>query len=248
MNLARISVIVTAFNEGDRIDACLESVRGFGELVLVDSFSDDDTVAVARRHGAVVWQRPYRSAARQKNWALERVRHDWVLILDADERLGPGLREEIEALEPDRPGYWIRRRSRYLGRVIRGCGWQRDRVLRLFDRRHGRYDRAEVHEEVELDAPPGELRGVLEHDPYRGITHHLEKINQYTSRSARDLVARRARGIVPRMLVNPPARFVRMYVVQRGWRDGWPGLVLCTMAAWSVFLKYAKAWERRWTR
>jgi len=246
MNIGKISVIVTCRDEAGRIEKCLDSAHGFGECIVVDSFSGDDTVALARERSSLVYQRPFVSAADQKNWALQRVRYEWVLILDADEILTRALRAEIEELQPTCRGYWIRRRSDYLGRTIRGCGWQRDRVLRLFERAHGRYDDAQVHEEVHVVGKSGALRNPLEHHPYRDVTHHIKKINEYSSRGARDFVERGGRMAALRMLTRPPLRFVRMYLLQAGFRDGWQGLVLCLLSVYSVFLKYAKAWELQW--
>lgn len=245
MNLDRISVVVTAFNEASNIERCLESVRGFGEILVVDSFSADATVAIARARASIVFQRAYTSPPDQKNWAAARARHDWLLVLDADEALDADTRAEIAALEPGtRAGFWIRRRSDYLGRTIRGCGWQRDKVLRLYDRTRGRYPDAWVHEEVELDGEAGRLTGRLRHTPYRDVEQHLAKIDAYTTRGARQYVERGGRAALFNMLVHPPFRFFRMYVLQLGVRDGYPGLVLCLLSAYSVFLKYAKAWER----
>ena len=245
MNLASISVVVTAFNEGANVGRCLDSARGFGERIVVDSFSGDDTVAVARERASVVYQRPYASPPDQKNWAVAQARHDWVLVLDADEALEDATREEIAALDPgDHAGFWIRRRSDYLGRTIRGCGWQRDKVLRLYDRRRGRYPEAWVHEEVALDGPAGRLSGRLRHTPYRDVEQHLSKIDTYTTRGARQYLERGGRMALVNMLVHPPFRFLRMYVLQAGVRDGYAGLVLCLLSSYSVFLKYAKAWER----
>lgn len=249
MNRAEVSVVVTSYNEAENIGRCLESVRGFDEVVLVDSFSTDGTLEIARLHRATIYSRPYRSAADQKNWALEVVRNDWVLILDADEMLTDELGREIDDVDPARAnGYWIRRSSVYLGRRIRGCGWQRDKVLRLFDRRRGRYDGAAVHEEVVLDGSVDTLANRLVHNPYRDVHQHFEKINEYSSRGARDYVACGGRSAVLNMILHPPFRMFRMYVLQRGFRDGREGLILCLLSAYSVFLKYAKAWELRWKR
>lgn len=249
MNRAEVSAVVTSFNEAANIGRCLESLRGFDEILLVDSFSTDETLDVARRHPATIYSRPYRSAADQKNWALERVRNDWVLILDADEALTEALGREIDALEPSRAhGYWIRRSSVYLGRRIRGCGWQRDKVLRLFDRRRGRYDDAAVHEEVVLAGRVATLTNRLTHYPYPSVARHLAKINEYSSRGASDYIARGGRFAALKMIVHPPSRFLRMYVMQRGFRDGREGLILCLLSAYSVFLKYAKAWELGWKK
>jgi len=245
----RISVIVTCRNEAPNLLRCLESVDGFGETVVVDSFSDDGTVDIARRLGATVYQRPYKSAALQKNWALGIVRNRWVLILDADEALTPSLRREIEAVEPvDVDGYWIRRQSEYFGRLIRGCGWQRDRVLRLFDRERGRYEEREVHEEVTVRGSAPTLKERMVHYPYRSIAHHLLKINEYTTRGARDYVGGGGKMAIANMIVHPPFRFLRMYLIQKGFADGAQGALLCLLASYAVFLKYAKAWELQWRR
>ena len=245
MNLDRISVVVTAFNEAANVGRCLDSARDFGERIVVDSFSSDDTVEVARERASVVYRRTYASPPDQKNWAVARAQNDWVLVLDADEALDDATRAEIAALDPgDHAGFWIRRRSDYLGRTIRGCGWQRDKVLRLYDRRRGRYPDAWVHEEVALDGPAGLLAGRLRHTPYRDVEQHMAKIDAYTTRGARQYVERGGRMAVVNMLVHPPFRFLRMYVLQWGVRDGYAGLVLCLLSSYSVFLKYAKAWER----
>lgn len=243
MNLDRISVIVTTFNEQRTIGRCLESLAGFRHVLMVDSFSDDRTLEIAAAYPVRVVQHAYETPAKQKNWALQQVRHDWVLILDADEALTPALRREIEAL-PDPPqcdGYWIRRDSEYLGRRIRHCGWQRDKVLRLFRREAGAYEETEVHEEVVLRSEPGILSARLHHDPYADVAHHLRKMKRYASLGARDFVHRGGRFAIIRMLLHPPLRFLRMYVLQAGILDGFQGFVLCSLSAYGVMLKYAKA-------
>jgi len=244
MKLSDISVIVTTRDEGPTIARCLESARDFGEIIVVDSFSADDTVERAREFAHRIYQRPYRSPSDQKNWSAERAARDWVLVLDADESVDSALRDEIAALEPGaRAGFWIYRRSEYLGRTIRGCGWQRDKVLRLYDRRRARYPEARVHEEVQADGEVGRLASRLDHTPYRNVAHHLDKIDAYTTRGARQYRERGGRAALLNLLLHPPFRFLRMYVLQRGIFDGYPGLVLCLLSSWSVFLKYAKAWE-----
>jgi glycosyltransferase involved in cell wall biosynthesis len=248
VKLAEISVVVTTRDEGANLARCLRSAAGFGEMIVVDSFSGDATIEIARRAGATIFQRPYVSPPDQKNWAVERARHDWVLVLDADEWLDQPLRAEIEALAAGaHSGFWIYRRSEYLGRSIRGCGWQRDKVLRLYHRGRGRYPDALVHEEVVVDGAVGRLRARLHHRPYRDIAHHFEKIDAYTTRGARQALARGLRAPWMSMLFHPPFRFLRMYILQLGIRDGYPGLALCLLSSASVFLKYSKAWELKRT-
>ena len=247
MDLSSISVIIICYNEERNIRRCFGELDGFGEIVVVDSFSTDRTVDIAREFPAVIYQRPFVSAAKQKNWAISIVKNEWILILDSDEAITPELKAEIAGLAPGErvEGYWIRRRSEYLGRKIRHCGWQRDKVLRLFHKPSGRYDEMEVHEEISLAGKVGMLSHTLEHYPYSEIDQHLKKINNYTSRGARDYVDRGGRFPIVNCLLHPPFRFIRMYLLQAGFRDGLPGFVLCLLSSYGVFLKYAKAWEYR---
>lgn len=245
MNLRDVSVVITCFNEEDNIRRCLEGVKEFGEVIVVDSFSTDGTLDIAREYPVVIYRRPYLSAAKQKNWAIALTRNKWVLVIDADESVSKELRSEIEALseQDGRHGFWIRRVSEYLGKRIRYCGWQRDKVLRFFDKNRGSYDEREVHEEVALQGEHGYLRSRLDHFPYTRIEQHFEKINEYSSRGARDYIDGGGRHPLLNTLFHPPFRFIRMYALQRGFLDGLHGLVLCLLSSYSVFLKYAKAWE-----
>ncbi len=249
MKLSSISAIVTSFNEAPNIGRCLDGLEGFGEVILVDSFSADDTLEKAREYPVTIYQRSYESAAKQKNWALDRARYPWVLILDADETLTGGLRQEIVDLDDnDGPsGFWIRRQSEYLGQKIRHCGWQRDKVLRLFKRDLGRYEERAVHEEVILNGREAIMKGKLDHFPYRKVDAHLTKIREYSRRGAMDYRAQGGRLAFINMLLHPPFRFLRMYLLQLGVLDGSRGLILCVLSSYGVFLKYAKAWGRwRW--
>jgi glycosyltransferase involved in cell wall biosynthesis len=245
MNLRRVSVIVTTLNEEANLESCLAPLGGFGEIIVVDCFSSDSTLDIARRFPTVIFARPYESAAKQKNWALGLARHRWVLVLDADEIISPGLLREIEEFDENSgvEGFWIRRESHYLGRPIRHCGWQRDKVLRFFDREKGKYDEVEVHEEVGVRGAVSMFRGALAHHPYRRIEQHLDKIEQYSTRGAREFVKRRGRFALTRMVLDPPFRMLRMYILQRGFLDGKRGFLLCLLSSYGVFIKYAKAWE-----
>ena len=238
--LSNVSLIVITYNEESNIEKCIESVHGIGEIIVVDSFSTDETVGIAKRLGADVFQRPYISAADQKNWAVEKVERDWILILDADESLSAELRNEIaKTLEnPDQDGYWLRRRNVFLGTRIRFCGWQRDKVLRLFKRGAGHYPAKAVHEKLELKGRSGKLRGFLDHDPYRDLDDYMRRMRSYSKRGAKELF-KRGRGWFPAIVARPFARFIRMYFLQLGFLDGAAGLHLCRLAASGVFLKYS---------
>jgi len=243
---AALSVLVTTWNEAHNLPDCLDSARWADEILVVDSGSTDGTVEVARRAGARVVVHEYVSAAQQKNWALPLLQHPWVLILDADERVSPALAAEIQdVLRADGPpdGYFLSRRSFFLGTEIRHCGWDRDRVLRLFRAGRGRYDDRLVHETLQLDGQASTLHGPLFHYTYRSFRDYIEKLGRYTERGAADLRAAGRRPAVRDLLFRPPARFLRMYLLQRGFMDGTRGLLLCSLAAISVWLKYARLFE-----
>ncbi|KPJ59914.1 MAG: hypothetical protein AMJ46_09070 [Latescibacteria bacterium DG_63] len=243
---AKVTAIIPTFNEEANIRECLESVSWADEVVVVDSFSTDSTVEICREHGVTVVQHEYLNSASQKNWILPRVSNTWVLIVDADERVTEPLRKEILSIlgsEPECDGYWIRRRNRFFGKEIRFCGWQRDKVLRLFDRDKGRYEEKHVHAEVSIDGRTGVLSGHLLHDSYRSFSSYLTKLDTYTDWGAQDDAQGGGRFVTARLLLRPPARFVRMYVLQLGFLDGLEGFILCVLAATSVFIKYAKLWR-----
>jgi glycosyltransferase involved in cell wall biosynthesis len=241
-----LSVLVPAKNEAASIRACLESVRWADELVVVDSGSTDGTLEIARAIADRVLSHEYVNSAAQKNWALPQLTHRWTLIVDADERVTPALRAEIERVlaDPTRAdGYWIRRANRFLGRPVGSAGWQRDKVLRLFDRTKGAYEPLHVHAEVQIQGRVSRLRERLDHDTYRDLDRYFEKFSRYTKWSAEDLKRRGIRASAARLVLRPWLRFLRMYALEGGFREGRHGIVLCMLAAFSVFTKYARRWE-----
>jgi glycosyltransferase involved in cell wall biosynthesis len=242
--LSNVSLVVITFNEESNIERCLGSAEGVGEIVVVDSFSTDDTSGLARRAGAIVYQRPFISAADQKNWAIQKASREWVLVLDADESLSGELKREIgrAVAGNDRDGYWLKRRNIFLGKRVRYCGWQRDRVMRLFRRARGHYPPRTVHEKLVLEGTAGRLHGPLFHVPYRDVDDYLDRMKNYSRLGAEDLFALGA-GWFPAIILNPPARFVRMYILQLGFLDGAAGIALCGMAAAGVLFKYVRLRE-----
>jgi glycosyltransferase involved in cell wall biosynthesis len=239
-----ISVLVPTLNEERNLDACLASVAFAEEIVVVDSRSRDRTVEIARARGARVLERTFDDWSGQKNWALERLTHPWVLCVDADERVDPTLAAAIGALpaEPAGDGFRLARANRFLGRPIRYSGWQDDRVVRLFRRDRGRFVGA-LHERVEGLARVADLPGALEHEPYATWADYERKLWRYARAGARDAFAKGRRSAGADMLIRPPVRFLRMYLAQGGFRDGGAGLALCGLSAVAVFLKYALLWD-----
>jgi glycosyltransferase involved in cell wall biosynthesis len=242
-----LTVIVPTFNEQDNLEDCLRSVAWADEVLVVDSFSTDRTLEIARRHTDRIIQREYINSASQKNWAIPQARHRWVMVVDADERVTPELRDEIRALlsrGPDCSGYVIRRVNHFLGRRIHHGGWARDRVLRLWDRTLGRYQEKEVHAEVDVAGPVRELRHPLLHITFRSWDLYLRKIDRYTSWGAEDLRKRGRRTTALDLVFRPLARFFKRYILQLGFLDGVPGLMITGIDSWAVFVKYARLWER----
>ena len=241
-----ISVIITTFNEEVNIAECIESVLWADEILLVDSYSSDRTVEIANRYPIMVLQRQYYGSAAQKNWALGRVHHDWVLILDADERVTPGLGCEIMHLlisGPEHLGYSIRRRNIVLEKAIEHSGWSTDKVVRLFHREYGRYPNRRVHADLVIEGPIPVLKNPLTHYTFVPFHQYLQKFLNYAEwGAAQGFREGRHVGFVE-IALRPTWRFVRTYVVQLGFLDGLHGLVICGLQAFGSFLKYAWLWE-----
>ena len=243
----RLTAIVTTLNEAVNIRECLESLAFVDEILLVDSFSTDATVEVARSvSGVQVVQREYFGSAAQKNWAMDQVTTPWLLIVDADERIPEALaREIVRTLErgPEAEHFFIRRQNVFLDRVIRHSGWSTDKVVRLIKRGTARYPNRRVHADLAGEGPTPTLLAPMTHHPCRSLCQCLEKLHRYATWGAADAFRQGRRAGPIELLFRPWWRFVRMYVVQAGFLDGRHGLVLCALQAWSVFLKWAKVWE-----
>lgn len=241
-----LTVTIVTLNEAAHIAAALDSVAFADEAVVVDAGSSDDTVAIARAKGARVETRAWTGWVDQKNFAAGLASHDWILSLDADERVTPALRDEISALlttEPPLRGYRVPRVTFHLGRWVRTTDFYPDFQTRLYDRRAARWRGKYVHESVAVDGGAGQLRGELEHYSYRDLRDHLDRINHYTTLAARQMHESGRRAGPLHLLLHPPAAFLRNYILRRGFLDGTAGLTISAVNAYSVFLKFAKLWE-----
>jgi glycosyltransferase involved in cell wall biosynthesis len=245
-----LTAIVTTFNEEVNIRECLESLAFVDEILLVDSFSTDGTLAIVRGFARVkVVQREYFGSAAQKNWAMDQVTTPWLLIVDADERIPAALSGEIlRMLErgPAADHYFIRRENVFLDRTIRHSGWSTDKVVRLIRRGTARYPNRRVHADLAVDGPTPTLLSPMSHHTCRSLEQYLEKLHRYATWGAADAYRQGRRAGTAEILFRPAWRFVRMYVLQAGFLDGLHGLVLCALQAWGVFLKWSKVWE--WER
>ena len=244
--MTKLTVTVITRDEAANIAAALQSVSWADEIIVVDSHSTDDTVAIARTLATRVEVREWPGYSAQKNYAASLASNDWILSLDADERVSPALADEITGLLRKgltECGYRIPRVTWYLGRWIRSTDWYPDYQLRLYDRRAACWNGRRVHESVESDRPPGVLRHELQHYAYRDISHHLATIDKYTTLAAEQWLSEGRRTSAIGMLFHPRFAFLRNYILRGGFRDGAVGLLVSRMNAYYVFLKLAKLWE-----
>ncbi|MCZ7648674.1 MAG: glycosyltransferase family 2 protein [Planctomycetota bacterium] len=247
----QLSILIPVFNEEENLPQCLESLGGLGdEVFVVDSFSTDRTVELAKAAGARVVQHEYVNSAAQKNWAIPQCRHEWVFIIDADERMTPELREEIRALlarseGPDWDGYFCVRRNYFLGGEIRHSGWQRNDVQRLFKRDLGRYAEREVHADVEVGTGrSGRLKGRLDHvtlpPTIAGLNRYFQRFNRYTTQAAERYHREGRKPRIWNFIFHPAWEFFRVYFVQFGILDGIPGLTIAAVSGFTRFVRYVK--------
>jgi glycosyltransferase involved in cell wall biosynthesis len=248
--MAPLSACIISFNEADNIGACLASLDFCDEIVVVDCGSTDATVSICEAAGARVLYRAFDGFRSQKQFALEQCANDWVLSLDADERVSPALRAAIQAARASGfagvAGYRFARLSDYFGRFLRHGNAYPDRVLRLFDRRRGGWRGAqEVHESVSVDGAVGRLAGDLIHYPYRSLEHQLAKTQRYARMMAEHEFARGKRASLLKLALSPGWRFWRGYVLRGGFLDGWRGLVYAYVRANYVRQKVMMLWLLR---
>jgi glycosyltransferase involved in cell wall biosynthesis len=243
-----LSACIITYNEADRIEACLQSVSFCDELIVVDSHSTDTTRELARRLGARVLERDWPGYRSQKQFAIESASNDWVLCLDADERVSAKLRAEIEARRDagfaGYAGWSVPRITDYFGRFLRHGNAYPDRLIRLFDRRRGRWTGYEIHENTRVEGSVGRLHGHLEHYSYRSLTDHQLRMQRYADLMAQALFDRGKRCGLGKVLINPQWRFIRGYLLRLGFLDGWRGLVFALVEANYVRRKYLGLYMR----
>jgi glycosyltransferase involved in cell wall biosynthesis len=222
-------------------------VRFADEILVVDSFSTDRTLEIARRHTNRILQHEFQSHGAQNNWALPHASHEWVLVVDADERVTPELAEEIRGVlrEPDCDGYWIRRRNFFLGKEILHGTWSADKVLRLFRRDKGKYEEKPVHSKVVLNGRAGHCREALLHYTYQSVDDWLRKIHRFSTGGAISAMESGAPSSGWYMFSRACARVLKSYVFKCGFLDGTEGLIIAFMQGYVVFVKYAKLYEMR---
>ncbi len=242
-----VSATVITCNEEANIEEALQSLDWADEIVIVDSGSRDRTLDICNRYTDRIFTRSWSGFVDQKAHAVTCAKHDWIISLDADERIGPELKIEISRLRREGfrcAGYRIPRVAFFMGRWIRHGDWYPDYQLRLFDRRMGSWRGGRVHESVKLQqGTTGMLRSEILHYTYRSISEYIHRLETYSNLAAQDARERGKTSSAVRLLGNPFATFLKAYLLKRGFLDGAPGLMVAVMGAISVYFKYAKLYE-----
>jgi len=231
----RLSVVIITKNEEKHLAEALASAAFADEVVVLDSGSEDTTCQIATEAGARVYEEAWRGFGTQKNRAVALASNDWVFVLDADERITPQLKTEIEAVleAPEAAGYFVPRINYFWGKPIKTCGLYPDHTIRLFDRRKGRFNDVAVHESVQLEGSAGYLKSPMIHLAYESIAQFIDKQNRYSTLHAKG-------GNHMKALFNPAWTFFRLFVLKKGFLDGWDGFVISRLYAQYTFWKYVK--------
>lgn len=241
----KITAIVPTFNEERNIEAALKSVAFADEIMVVDSYSTDNTIELAKKHTDFIIQREYENSASQKNWAIPQAGNEWIILVDADEQITPKLEKEIKEKinsNPKEVGFWIYRTNRFMGQEIKHGAYKNDRVIRLFKKSKCKYENKRVHAEIIAEGLVGKLQNKLSHDTYVSLDHHFEKMNRYAWWQADDLNNKMGAISPFHLVIKPWFRFFKEYVIQGGFKDGLPGFTLALIAAYSVATRYFKVW------
>lgn len=251
MTRQKLSVVILTRNEEKNIGPCLDTVRWADETIVIDDQSNDRTVEIARGRGAKIIAHPLGGDfSRQRNLGNDAATGDWILQMDADERVTAGLKAAIEGIlgdGTDRSAFRFTRRNNFCGKFLAHGGDASHKPLRLFLKGKARFSGDRIHEKLDVAGPVGELQAVMEHHNFPTVGHYIETQNFYTDIEAAELA--RTRGKVPERLLRheltwgPVKLFFKIYVKKQGYRDGIHGLVFAVLSAWRRFLIWAKYWE-----
>lgn len=240
--MKKVTAIIPCFNEEIHLRGVLESVKWADEIMVVDSFSTDNSLSIAKEYTNVIIQRAYENSASQKNWAIPQASHDWILLVDADERVTPALQKEIQTIlkNPEADAYWIGRINYFMGKEVKYSGLQNDKVVRLFKKKC-RYEPLHVHAEIMTTGIKiGWLKEKLTHNTFKNIEDYLKKIRRYGDWAARDYMKKTPKVTFFHLLIKPAFRFFKHFILKGGILDGRVGFIISSLSAWSVFLRYWK--------
>ena len=244
--MQKLSVIIPTGNEIHNIEAVIDSVQFADEILVVDSLSTDGTYEKAQTLGVNVIRRAYEYSASQKNWAIPQAKHQWILLVDADERVTPELQTEIINILKNPPenvvAYWIGRNNHFMGEHVKYSGWRNDSVIRLFKRDFCKYEDKHVHAEIIADGHIGRLKQKFYHNTYITFDKYIEKMNRYAWWQAKDYDKKTGRLTPYHFVIKPFWGFFKHYIIQSGFRDGLVGLTIGYIQGYVIFMRYVKLW------
>ena len=241
----KLTAIIPTGNEEHNIKDVIASVQFADEIMVVDSFSTDNTLNIAKQYTDFVVRREYINSASQKNWAIPQANNEWILLVDADERVSEDLKNEIlNTLKnnPEEVAFWIGRSNDFMGKRIKYSGWQGDKVIRLFRKSKCTYENKEVHAEIIANGKVGKLKHKLIHNTYVSLDHYIDKLNRYAWWQAKDLQKKGIKITPYHLLIKPIYRFVKHYIIGKGFLDGIPGFAIAVLEAYAVGSRYLKLW------
>ena len=248
--MEKLTAIVPTGNEEHNIRKVLESVAFADEIMVVDSLSKDKTVEIASEYTETILKRKYGYSASQKNWAIPQAKNEWILLVDADERVTPELQKEIQEILKNPPtdgtvAFWIYRMNHFMGKRVKYSGWRNDKVIRLFKKSYCHYEDKMVHAEIVADGKISYLKHKFIHNTYVSLDHHIEKLNRYAAWQARDYDKKTNRLTIFHFIIKPFRGFFKPFVLQMGFRDGVVGLVISYLQAYAIWVRYSKLWLYR---
>jgi glycosyltransferase involved in cell wall biosynthesis len=249
--MEKLTVIIPAFNEAHNMEPLLKQVAFADEIIVIDSYSTDDTAAIAEKMGANVVQRTFDNFSAQKNHAIALAKNAWILLVDADERVGSELQNEVVATinsNTTKKGFWIYRTNFFMEQRLRFSGIKRDKVLRLFRKEHCQYNGKLVHEEIECEGETGFLKNRFEHYSYRDFGSYIAKLSRYARLQSIEYNQRINRVGLFHFVIKPAFRFCKHYLLGLGILDGIPGLVYAFTQMYAVFARYVYVWHLRHNR
>lgn len=241
--MEKLTAIIPTGNEAHNIEEVLKTVAFADEIMVVDSYSTDNTVELAKKYTTFIIQREYENSASQKNWAIPQATHEWILLVDADERITPELEKEIKEIlaSPSKDvAYWIFRDNVFMGKPLKHSGITGDKCIRLFRKSKCRYEEKHVHAEIIADGPVGALKHKMWHNTYIGLNEFYIKMNRYADWQAQDYTKKTSRVTCFHLWLKPNWRFVKHYIIGRGFLDGFPGYVYAITQKHAVKMRYIK--------
>ena len=245
--MEKVTAIIPCYNEEKNIERAIQSVKWADEIMVVDSYSTDKTLEIAKKHTSFTLQHEYENSAAQKNWAIPQANHPWIFLLDADEVVTPELQSEVKSiLQKNTPhdAFWIKRQNYFMGKKLK-YSWSGDKVIRLFKRDTCKYQPLHVHAEIITEGSISQLKNKIEHHSYeyKSLERHLKRMDIYTTWGAYDRVEKVGKVTMFHLFLKPFWRFIRHYFIQLGMLDGKVGFVIAVMSSYTVFLRSLKLWR-----